>query len=251
MIPEEEAPRREEYRLNLSNRSEELERFCSDNRENLKMKAIQTLEGRGCQVYLVSNAEEVATQIAEIVQADTVVTYPNTLFEELGLLEKLRVRGVRIIRTDVQGFARDKRLGVVGSEENLGEKSADCFQDKMKDARLVIRQEIASASFGLTGVQAVIANHGSLMLMDEQGSVHSVSSLPYTHIAVASVQQIVPDLTDAMTVARQLSLGGTERVLSRYISLITGPSSTSDIEGQNVRGMHGPKEVKVILMEGC
>lgn len=217
---------------------EEAPRFCSDNREKLKMKAIQTLEDRGCQVYLVSNAEEVATQIAEIVQADTVVTYPNTLFEELGLLEKLRVRGVRITRTDVQGFARDKGLG-------------DCFQDKMKDARLVIRQEIASASFGLTGVQAVIANHGTLMLMDEQGSVHSVSSLPYTHIAVASVQQIVPDLTDAMIVARQLSLGGTERVLSRYISLITGPSSTSDIEGQNVRGMHGPKEVKVILMEGC
>jgi L-lactate dehydrogenase complex protein LldG len=238
MIPEEEAPWREEYRLNLRNSSEELERFCSDNRENLKMKAIQTLEGRGCQVYLVSNAEEAATQIAEIVQTDTVVTYPNTLFEELGLLEKLRVRGIRIIRTDVLGFARDKGLG-------------DCVQDKMKDARLVIRQEIASAPFGLTGVQAVVANHGSLMLMDEQGSVHSVSSLPYTHIAVASVQQIVPDLTDAMTVARQLSLGGTERVLSRYISLITGPSSTSDIEGQNVRGMHGPKEVKVILMEGC
>lgn len=25
--------------------------------------------------------------------------------------------------------------------------------------------------------------------------------------------------------------------------------STSDIEGQNVHGMHGPKEVKVILIE--
>ena len=235
MMIQEEASRREEYRLNLRNRSEELERFCSDNRENLKMKAIQTLEGRGCQVTIVSNAEEAATQIAEIVQTDTVVTYSNTLFKELDLLEKLQRRGVKTIRTDV--LVRDKGLG-------------DCFQDAMKDARLVIRQEIASASFGLTGVQAVVANHGSLMLMDEQGSVHSVSSLPYTHIAVASVQQIVPDLPDAMTVARQLSLGGTERVLARYISIITGPSSTSDIEGQNVRGMHGPKEVKVILVEG-
>lgn len=234
MIQEERATRREKYRLDLRNRSEELERFCSDKREKLKMKAIQTLEERGCQVYLVSNAEEAATQIAEIVQTDTVVAYSNTLLEELDLLEKLQMKGVKTIYTDV--LARDKGLG-------------DCFQDTMKDARLVIRQKIASASFGLTGVQAVVANHGSLMLMDEQGSVHSVSSLPDTHIAVASVQQIVPDLPDAMTVARQLSLGGTERVLVRYISIITGPSSTSDIEGQNVRGMHGPKEVKVILME--
>lgn len=222
----------EEYRLNLLNRSEVLERFCSDNRENLKMKAIQTLEGRGCQVYLVSNAEEAAAKIAEIVQTDTVAACPNNFLKELGLIDILRERGLRIIGSDEQDYARDKE-----------------FQDKLKGARLIIRRGIASSPFGLTGIQAVVANHGSLMLMDERGSVHSTSSLPYTHIVVAGVHQIVPDLTDAMTIARQLSLDGTERVLVRYISLITGPSSTSDIEGQNVRGMHGPKEVKVILIE--
>ena len=52
-----------------------------------------------------------------------------------------------------------------------------------------------------------------------------------------------------MTVVRFASLERTVRKLMRYISIITGPSSTSDIEGKNVRGMHGPQEVYVILVE--
>lgn len=111
-----------------------------------------------------------------------------------------------------------------------------------------IHREISSTDYGLTGVQAIVANHGSLMLIDDQGSLHSISSLPYTHLAIAGIEQIVPDLSQAMAVAREYSVAQTGKKLARYISLITGPSSTSDIEGKNVRGMHGPKEVIVFII---
>lgn len=219
--------KQEEYRFDVHRRFKKVEGFCSKNRENLKTKAIQTLEGRGCQVFLAANAEKVANIIAEIVQSGRIVISKDPLLEALGLPEKLLERGVITICTNEERFV----------------------PGKINEARVLVRKEIVSATFGLTGVQAVVANHGSLVLMDEQGSIHSISALPFTHIAVASVQQIVPDLVEAMTVVRFASLERTVRKLMRYISIITGPSSTSDIEGKNVRGMHGPQEVYVILVE--
>jgi len=220
-------PKCDEYHCNVNKSFAKLEGFCLKNQESLKKKAIQTLESRGCHVFLVSNAEKAVDKIAEIAQSGRIVTCHDPQIEALGIHEKLQKRGVRVQGTNVEGFERGE----------------------INHVWLKMRQEIAESAFGLTGVQAVVANHGSLMLMDERGSVHTVSALPYKHIAVAKVQQIVPDLADAMIVARSASLGKTDRKLVRYISIVTGPSSTSDIEGKNVRGMHGPKEVYVILVE--
>lgn len=126
--------RQEDYRLDVQKRFDKLDRFCLKNRENLKHKAIQTLESRGCRVFLASNTEEVVDKIAEIVELGRIVTYQDLLLEELCLLEKLQVRGVTVLRTNVEGLE----------------------QDEINDARLQARQEIASAAYGLTLARLLI-----------------------------------------------------------------------------------------------
>lgn len=201
-------------------------------RQELLVKAIKMLEARGCQVDLVSSIEEAVTKIIDIVQDSVVGLVPDPLLQETGILTELEKREIKFNRMDREGFALEQGMGSVS----------------LIDLRQAIREKTASLAYGLTAVDAVIANHGTLLILDEEGNRHSLSTLPYTHIAVAHVEQLVPDLPEAMALARRLSLASTKSRLTRYISLISGPSSTSDVQGQNVRGMHGPKEVKVILL---
>ena len=71
----------------------------------------------------------------------------------------------------------------------------------------------------------------------------SASLLPPVHIAVADVDQLLPDLFDLFgRLSRQ--------ELPACVSLITGPSKTGDIELKLVTGVHGPGEVHVVLT-GC
>ncbi|WP_040413542.1 LUD domain-containing protein, partial [Desulfosporosinus sp. OT] len=45
------------------------------------------------------------------------------------------------------------------------------------------------------------------------------------------------------------SVNGMGKDVLKYISFISGPSRTADIEFRMVQGMHGPKEVYVILLD--
>jgi L-lactate dehydrogenase complex protein LldG len=56
---------------------------------------------------------------------------------------------------------------------------------------------------------------------------------------------ILPDLCDCLAL---ISAGSQ---LPANVNLITGPSKTADIEGILVTGVHGPREVHVILLQNA
>jgi L-lactate dehydrogenase complex protein LldG len=66
------------------------------------------------------------------------------------------------------------------------------------------------------------------------------------HVVVATADQVVPTLADALDAARGRHAGR----LPSMLSFITGPSRTGDIERILVLGAHGPKELFVLLV-GC
>ncbi len=62
------------------------------------------------------------------------------------------------------------------------------------------------------------------------------------------IDKIVPTVWDAVNVALvQAAFAGFWMPV--YISLITGPSATGDIEQIKVLGAHGPREVHVVLLD--
>jgi L-lactate dehydrogenase complex protein LldG len=68
--------------------------------------------------------------------------------------------------------------------------------------------------------------------------------MPPHHLVLARESQVVPDLTAAY--ARL-----TEKYATAYpsfISFITGPSRTGDIERILVLGAHGPKKLTILLL---
>jgi L-lactate dehydrogenase complex protein LldG len=98
---------------------------------------------------------------------------------------------------------------------------------------------------GVTTAQAGIAETGTLILEAEKERHRLVSLLPPVHIAIVRARDIHLTIGDALTSLH----GGDQNQLSRAITFITGPSRTADIELTLTVGVHGPKELYVIIID--
>jgi L-lactate dehydrogenase complex protein LldG len=107
------------------------------------------------------------------------------------------------------------------------------------------REEFFHADLGISGVDYLIAETGSLVLGSRLGQPRSLSLLPPVHLALAHREQILPDLFDLFEGPSALSPEG----LPSNLALITGPSKTGDIELRLVTGVHGPGEIHVVLID--
>jgi L-lactate utilization protein LutC len=105
------------------------------------------------------------------------------------------------------------------------------------------REVLFAADVGISGVYALIAETGSVVVATGPSEPRSLSLLPPVHIAVAGRGQLVPDLFDLFGALGPGSLPS-------CLTIITGPSKTGDIELRLVTGVHGPGEVHVILVTG-
>ncbi|MFK5985144.1 MAG: lactate utilization protein [Pseudomonadota bacterium] len=96
---------------------------------------------------------------------------------------------------------------------------------------------------GLTSTRGAIAETGSLILWPSSEEPHLISLVPPIHIAVVDADQIYD--TFAQAVAEQ----GWAKEMPSNALLISGPSKTADIEQVLAYGVHGPKELIVIIRE--
>lgn len=109
------------------------------------------------------------------------------------------------------------------------------------------RQEAAAtAALGVTGVDAVIAETASVVLVPRRGMSRQASLLPPVYVAVATADQVVGTLDDAL-VLRLDEIAEAEES-SWYMNLVSGPSRTADIEQTLVVGVHGPGVVYLVVI---
>jgi len=104
--------------------------------------------------------------------------------------------------------------------------------------------ELFSYDVGVTMAQAAIAETGTLVLESEKERHRLVSLLPPVHVAVVRSDDICLTIGDALKRLR----GHQKEEMSRAITFITGPSRTADIELTLTVGVHGPKELYVIIL---
>jgi L-lactate utilization protein LutB len=112
-----------------------------------------------------------------------------------------------------------------------------------------IKAAVVRSEFGITGLDCIVADHGSMVLAEDEGHLRAVSNLPYKHVAVAGMEQLAGSAEEAVALVQAASIFTAGRITPTYISFISGPSRTGDIEFRMAYGMHGPKEVHVILLD--
>lgn len=104
------------------------------------------------------------------------------------------------------------------------------------------RELLAGCSVGVTAADALLVETGSVVLVAGQGRGRLASLLPPVHVVVAGRSQFVRSLPDLLVERPDLAVAGSNMVC------ITGPSRTADIEHTLSRGVHGPKEVHVVVV---
>jgi len=116
--------------------------------------------------------------------------------------------------------------------------------------RQALRDVIAAADLGVTGVDLAVAETGSLVLRSGAGRPRSTSLLPPYHVAVFDRDALVESLAQVGVFLEAWHDGEPAPWRGGAINVITGPSRTADIELTLTRGVHGPKEVHAIFVDG-
>ncbi len=97
----------------------------------------------------------------------------------------------------------------------------------------------------LTSCALGIAETGTIVLDGGSGQGRRVLSLiPDTHLCIVLESQLMGSVPEGV---KQLEASVLEGLV---LTLISGPSATSDIELLRVEGVHGPRNLVVLLLEG-
>ena len=105
----------------------------------------------------------------------------------------------------------------------------------------VTRELAAEAKVGISRMDWALANTGTLVQTADAVDTRLVSTLPLLHIAMVSTAALLPDIPALL-----------ERVdprQSAYLSFITGPSRTADIERVLTIGVHGPARLMIVMVD--
>jgi L-lactate dehydrogenase complex protein LldG len=95
----------------------------------------------------------------------------------------------------------------------------------------------------LTGCALAIAETGTIVLDGGQRSGRRALTLvPDWHICIVEADAIVAGVPDAVATLAEAAADG------RPITLVSGPSATSDIELDRVEGVHGPRTLDVLVV---
>lgn len=235
--------------------------------EELLGKAIAVLRENGFRVAMVKTQEAAIRMLKEELKGyDLVVKSKSNVTKELHLAERLQEAGIEVIETDLG----DRIVQLAGCEAShptgpachltrrqISELFTDHFKKSVSEDPMeltkVMREEIASymskAKVGITGANAIAASEGAVLIVHNEGNAAKCAMLPDKHIIITTPEKIVPDLDEAVNVTKLQTYLSTGKIISSYINIVTGPSYTADIEKKVYKGMHGPKEVLVMLID--
>ena len=106
------------------------------------------------------------------------------------------------------------------------------------------KSELFQVDAGITSTLGAIAENGALILWPTPQEPRLISLVPPIHIALVDAHNIYCNFADALTA------GNWKAGMPTNALLISGPSKTADIELTLAFGVHGPRQVLVLVLEG-
>lgn len=104
------------------------------------------------------------------------------------------------------------------------------------------RAEIGRAGVGVTGARGGIAATGTLLLACGVGCPRGTHIIPPAHVCLVRASDLVATIADAVRITARIPH-------PTNMSWVSGPSRTADLEMQLTIGVHGPKDVEVIVVD--
>lgn len=223
----------------------------------------------GTVVHRARTAEDACRIVGDIVRrhnVSLVVKSKSMVSEEVEINHYLESIGVRAVETDLGEWiiqlAHERPSHLIAPAiHKTREEIAELFSkhtgrdippeldDLVKVARVSLRQDFINAELGISGANIAIAETGGIVIVSNEGNGRLCTTLPPVHVAMVGVEKIVPTFDDAHEILKVLSRNATGQRQTSYVSFITGPSRSADIELALAVGVHGPVEQHVILLD--
>ena len=223
------------------------------------------VEKSGGHVHWCSTAEDARAAVLAICQrvnARTVTKGKSMISEELGINDHLEQHGITPVETDLGEYIlqiRDEppshiiapafHLNRDDWEESFRKVHTDLPADRvfnerrdiLTEARTRLREKFLAADVGITGANFLIAETGSSVIVTNEGNGDLTQTLPRVHIALASIEKVVPTLEDATSLLRLLARSATGQDFSVYTTFSTGGRRPGDLDG--------PDEYHVVVVD--
>ncbi|MFB6120751.1 MAG: LUD domain-containing protein [Halobacteriaceae archaeon] len=209
------------------------------------------VEEHGGTVYVADDATDARRYVADVVDgadADAVVKSKSMTTEEIDLNEALDADGVDVWETDLGEFviqvAGEAPSHIVGpsfhkSREQITalfeavfdpDEPLDSAERLTKFAREHLGERIETAEVGVTGANFVLAESGSIALVTNEGNARKCASVPDTHVAVAGIEKVIPDVSALHPFAELISRAASGQSIPQYLSVLTPPVETPTVD---------------------
>ncbi|MFD5324966.1 lactate utilization protein B [Streptomyces sp. NPDC127092] len=215
----------------------------------------EAVTAAGGTVHWAADADEANRIVAGLVRATgetEVVKVKSMATQEIGLNEALAAEGIRAYETDLAelivqlGDDRPSHILVPAIHRNRGE-IRDVFRSEMaawgrpapddltdtpaelaEAARLHLREKFLRAKVGISGANFMVAETGTLVVVESEGNGRMCLTLPETLISVVGIEKVVPTWRDLEVFLQTLPRSSTAERMNPYTSMWTG---TTDDDG--------------------
>jgi L-lactate dehydrogenase complex protein LldG len=167
-------------------------------------------------------------------------------------IEKATIAGAEVeqaddldgaVRTLKDFFKKNHILKAIISPEL---KLRDPFKKEFSSLETSLTEGSLWVGAGLVAADYGVAETGTLVHFDRSDAEKNAWTLPEICVCLLEQKRIVPRLE---AIAAEISGHLSQTAIpSPQVSLITGPSRTSDIESQLTIGVHGPSRLVIVLI---
>ncbi|MEE4540382.1 lactate utilization protein B [Streptomyces sp. V4-01] len=219
----------------------------------------------GGTVHWAADAAEANRIVARLVKATgetEAVKVKSMTTQEIGLNEALAAEGVTAYETDLAelivqlGDDRPSHILVPAIHKNRSEIRAvfteamgrwgrpapDGLSDRPADlaeaARLHLREKFLRAKVGISGANFMVAETGTLVVVESEGNGRMCLTLPETLISVVGIEKVIPTWQDLEIYLQLLPRSSTAERMNPYTSTWTG---TTDGDG--------PQDFHLVLLD--
>lgn len=253
--------------IKMAEEVREIKEKAINEMEKLVRQACAAITENKGKAYIAKTAEDALNIIGDLVgRGKLIVKGKSMTAEEIGLREYLEECGNEVYETDLGEFIIQKLksrpmhilspavhvpkedVAQLFSKITGRELPADDIATLVATARNLLREKFFQADFGISGANVVAADTGALFMIENEGNIRLVTGAPPVHIALVGMEKLVPTLSDAWKVA-EVTWRYANYTMPKYISVVSGPSATGDIEKVTTYGAHGPGEFHVIFLD--
>lgn len=227
---------------------------------------LETFEQRataaGAQVHWAPDGAEARRLVLEIARrcgARSAVKSKSMVSEEIHLNQALELAGVEPVETDLGEWliqqrgeppshiiapaihmTREQAAEVINRAADK-QLPADDINALAAEARALLRERFLAAELGISGGNLLVAETGSLVLVENEGNIRLTTSAPRVHVAIVGIEKVARTWDDAAVWLQLLARSATGQPMSIYTSIITGPARPDDPDG--------PRELHIILLD--